>query len=82
MVIMYFAWLSSKTRRKSVDVSTASEDTPLLGTEHVSTSAWFHDIVDVNTVDLKVDEYEEEQPDDAQIRPRQSLLRSLYNWVA
>ncbi|KAF9020482.1 hypothetical protein BDZ89DRAFT_1072230 [Hymenopellis radicata] len=82
MMIMYFAWLASKRRRKPIDVSAASEDTPLLGTEHAATSPWFHDIVDVNTVDLKVDEYEEAQRENAKIRTRQSFLRSLYNWVA
>ncbi len=70
MIIMYFAWLWTKKIRPRA-----------VGSEASSTRAWLHDVVDVNTVNLKTDEHEEEE-DGAVVVPKQSFLRTLYSWLA
>lgn len=78
---MYSAWLISKRGGKPRGDS-LTESTPLLVPplgRH--SSSWFHDVVDVDTVDLTIDEYTEEEGDEGSA-PNKSLFRSLYHFLA
>ncbi|KAF9020623.1 hypothetical protein BDZ89DRAFT_958158 [Hymenopellis radicata] len=67
MIVMYFVWLWTKKIRGAVQSDVGRP------------SAWLHDIVDVDTVDLKTDEHEEEEGD---VVPKRSFFRTLYSWIA
>ncbi|EGO25175.1 hypothetical protein SERLADRAFT_368585 [Serpula lacrymans var. lacrymans S7.9] len=84
MVVMYIVWML--TRRNACD--SIDEGTPLIRTQGQRIRWWHSDMVDVRTVDLFKDEYEEEAVEGADDEERERRLRSraglawrLYYWI-
>lgn len=86
MLAMYIAWLVVK--RSSRLPTSSSESGPLLHTTAPQMTSQYHDFVDTRTVDLRRDEYEEDEVDkvddeerEGRVRGRYRLLWRLYYWV-
>ncbi|KIY71117.1 hypothetical protein CYLTODRAFT_487487 [Cylindrobasidium torrendii FP15055 ss-10] len=85
LIVMYIGWLVGKRVINWRQVVT--ERTPLLTSNDAIRSAdapepWF-DLVDIRTVDLKTDEYDDLIEEEAVLEggAKPTLLKRLYNWV-
>ncbi|KAG6897718.1 hypothetical protein C0992_011928 [Termitomyces sp. T32_za158] len=84
MLVMYTAWLTfTRYRSNSSDNTLASNQATVTGRR-----VWYHDFVDVNTVDLNQDEYVEaecDKMDDEQrlsrIDGKAGYIWRLYYWI-
>ncbi|KAF9485823.1 hypothetical protein BDN70DRAFT_870714 [Pholiota conissans] len=90
IIIMFMAWMVFRRPAPQLPTTPQSDArTPLLFSQghRDAHKSKFHDLVDVNTVDLHVDEYEEEEEDirDDEVTKRLNskgrLFWSLYYWL-
>jgi hypothetical protein len=84
MLVMYVSWMLLKRPRPSSAPPTSS--TPLLHSPSPTVQVdgwWYSDLVDVETVDLVTDEYEEQEVDgnnDEEVRERRTHGKAGYLW--
>jgi amino acid transporter, AAT family len=87
MVLMYFCWMYFNRSRRSPEESAAepTSSTPLIEPRTDGPRSGWFDLVDVATVDLKIDEYGEDEDEDEDERGDRTLSwlwRKIVYWLA
>ncbi|KAH6914233.1 amino acid permease/ SLC12A domain-containing protein [Coprinopsis sp. MPI-PUGE-AT-0042] len=78
-VILLMTTLYFVKSRQSSPARTSDESEPLLTTPHSAGPRQLTDLVDINTVDLTVDEYEDDTEEAAE--DSDGILRTIYRWI-